>query len=56
MKLKGINFLKTQRGQGLTEYAMILVMICLACIVVLGSLGQILVNTYYTLINDAFPG
>ena len=56
MKNRCIEIWKTQRGQGLTEYAMILVFICLACVVIVGSLGQILNNVWYAVINEAWPG
>jgi len=45
-----------QRGQALTEYAL---MIAFIAIVVIGSVaifGQTLINNFYTIINDGFPG
>jgi len=48
--------LQSQRGQGLTEYAMILSMVSIAAIVTVTLFGDIIINTFYALINDAFSG
>gem|GEM_PF-1811705 len=45
---KGAN---RERGQGLIEYALILILIAIAVIVILGSLGQTLKSGMYDKIN-----
>ncbi len=44
-----------QRGQGLVEYALILVLIALVVIAVLTVLGPVIGNTF-TKINTSLPG
>ena len=53
---KGIKIRKCQQGQGLTEYAMILGLVSVAAILTLTAFGSIIVDTFYSLINDNFPG
>lgn len=45
--------MQNEEGQGLVEYALILVLISVVCIVVLGTLG-VSVQTVFTTINGAF--
>ncbi|QXE93038.1 Flp family type IVb pilin [Geomonas subterranea] len=37
--LAGVQNLKSQKGQGLVEYALILVLIAIVCIVIMTALG-----------------
>ena len=55
MKIIGINFLKSQRGQGLTEYGMIVVLVSIVSIAALTLLGTTIRDDWYLLINKAFP-
>lgn len=45
-----------EMGQALVEYALVLMLIAMACIVVLGTLGDVLINTYYNRIMTSLPG
>jgi len=56
MTNKGTINLRCQRGQGLTEYAMVLGLVSVAAVLTLTIFGNILVDTFYSLINDAFVG
>lgn len=47
---------RSQRGQGLTEYAMVLSIVSIAAVATVTLFGDIIVNTFYTMINDAFSG
>jgi len=48
--------LHSERGQGLTEYAMVLSIVSIAAVATVTLFGDIIVNTFYRMINDAFPG
>jgi pilus assembly protein Flp/PilA len=50
------KLLREQRGQGLTEYAMVLGIVSIAAVATVTLFGDIIVNTFYTMINDAFQG
>jgi pilus assembly protein Flp/PilA len=47
-----MTFAKSEKGQTLVEYALILVLIALVVIVMLGGIGQS-VNSVYSTINSA---
>jgi pilus assembly protein Flp/PilA len=47
-----MTFAKSEKGQTLVEYALILVLIALVVIVMLGGVGQT-VNSVYSTINSA---
>ena len=55
---KNINtwLLENERGQGLAEYAFILLLIVLVVMGILTALGNLLVTMYYQQIVDNFPG
>ncbi len=44
-------FRPMQKGQGLVEYAIIILMIALVVIVVLGLFGESLANSYMNVVN-----
>lgn len=44
----------SEKGQGLAEFALILVFIAVVCIAILATLGPVIGNTYSTVI-DLFP-
>jgi len=48
--------IKSQRGQGLTEYVLVLSIVSIAAVATLTFFGDIIVNTFYSMINDAFNG
>ena len=50
------DILRSQRGQGLTEYAMVLSIVSIAAVATVTLFGDIIINTFYSMINDAFPG
>ena len=56
MTTKGTFNLRCQRGQGLTEYAMVLGLVSIAAVLTLTIFGSIITDTFYTMINDAFAG
>ncbi|HKP52322.1 MAG TPA: Flp family type IVb pilin [Chloroflexia bacterium] len=43
-------------GQGLVEYALILVMIAIVIILILTFIGQVVATNMYSKINSGFPG
>jgi Flp pilus assembly pilin Flp len=43
-QIKAAMFVQEQEGQGLVEYALILLLVSIACILALTSLGAALVN------------
>lgn len=45
-----------ERGQGLTEYALVLSIVSIAAVATVTLFGDIIVNNFYSLINDAFDG
>lgn len=45
-----------ERGQGLTEYGLVLSLVSIAAVATLTLFGDIIVNTFYSMINDAFSG
>ena len=47
-------FSPRELGQGLVEYALILILIAMVVIIVLGLVGDTLINTYNRVLN-AFP-
>ena len=49
------DILKTERGQGLTEYAMVLSIVSIAAVATVTLFGDIIINTFYSMINDVFP-
>jgi Flp pilus assembly pilin Flp len=51
-----LKILKNQRGQGLTEYAMILSIVSIVAVGTVTFFGQIIIDTFYGMINDAFNG
>ena len=46
----------SQRGQGLTEYAMVLSIVSIAAVATVTLFGDIIIDTFYGMINDAFSG
>lgn len=44
------------RGQGLVEYALIMVMIAIVILVILTFIGQVVSQNMYSKINSGFPG
>ncbi len=50
------DIFRCQRGQGLTEYAMVLSIVSLAAVATVTLFGNIIIDTFYTMINDAFTG
>jgi Flp pilus assembly pilin Flp len=48
--------LHSQQGQGLTEYALVLSIVSIAAVATITLFGNIIVNTFYGMINDAFSG
>mgnify|MGYP000036670699 CR=1 FL=1 len=48
------GLLRDQHGQGLTEYAMVVGIVSIAAVATVTFFGDIIVNTFYTMINDAF--
>jgi len=56
MASKAREIFRNQRGQGLTEYAMILAIVSIAALATLTLFGDIIINTFYSMINDAFTG
>ncbi|MFH1675514.1 MAG: Flp family type IVb pilin [bacterium] len=46
--------IKSQRGQGLTEYALVLSIVSIAAVATVTLFGDIIINTFYSMINDAF--
>jgi pilus assembly protein Flp/PilA len=44
------------RGQGLVEYAMVLVMIAIVIIAILSFIGNIVFTNMYSKISGGFPG
>jgi len=46
----------SQRGQGLTEYALVLSIVSMAAVATVTLFGNIIVDTFYSMINDAFKG
>ncbi len=53
---KIIKITRNQRGQGLTEYGMVLSIGSIAAVATLTFFGDIIIDTFYFLINDAFAG
>lgn len=51
---KIIKITRNQRGQGLTEYGMILSVVSIAAVATLTLFGNIIIDTFYVLITDAF--
>ena len=49
---KVMNFFKEEEGAGLAEYALLLVLIAVACLVTLGALGG-QISAAFTYITDA---
>ncbi len=47
--------IRSQRGQGLTEYAMVLSIVSIAAVATVTLFGDIIINTFYSMINNAFP-
>jgi Flp pilus assembly pilin Flp len=50
------NYLHSQRGQGLTEYALVLSIVSIAAVATVSLFGNIIITTFYGLINDTFGG
>ena len=48
------HWIKNQKGQGLSEYGFVLSIVSIAAIATLTLFGDIIVNTFYNMINDAF--
>lgn len=44
----------SEKGQGLVEYALILLLIAIAVVAIVGIFGQELISTYQSII-DSFP-
>jgi len=49
------KLINDQSGQSLTEYAMILVMVVIVCIVAVGLIGTTIKETYYDRFVEEFP-
>jgi Flp pilus assembly pilin Flp len=56
MVVKVRDFIRCQRGQGLTEYAMILSIVSICAVATVTLFGHIIIDTFYSMINDSFPG
>jgi len=56
MVVKVREMIRCQHGQGLTEYAMVLSIVSIAAVATVTFFGDIIVNTFYTMINNAFNG
>jgi Flp pilus assembly pilin Flp len=54
MLAKVREYFRCQRGQGLTEYAMVLGIVSIAAVATVTLFGDIIIGTFYTMINDAF--
>ncbi len=50
------DIIRCQRGQGLTEYAMVLSIVSIAAVATVTLFGNIIIDTFYGLITDAFEG
>jgi Flp pilus assembly pilin Flp len=50
-----VSFVRSDDGQTLVEYALVLMFIAIACIVILNTLGNVLINTYWNRISNALP-
>ncbi len=48
-------FIATEKGQGLVEYALILLLIAIAVIAIVGAFGQQLFTAYQSFLNE-YPG
>lgn len=53
---KIIKITRNQRGQGLTEYAMVLSIVSIAAVATVTLFGNIIIDTFYALITDSFEG
>lgn len=51
-KVKSLNLIKDERGQAITEYALIIALIVLVVIVVISGLGTKLVEVFQSLIDQ----
>jgi len=47
--------MKNEKGQGLTEYSMIIGFIAVAVVIVLTLFGETLITQYYDMINGMIP-
>ncbi len=54
--IKKRDIFRSQRGQGLTEYAMVLSIVSIAAVATVTLFGDIIIDTFYSMINDAFNG
>jgi Flp pilus assembly pilin Flp len=48
--------LHKQRGQGLTEYALVLSIVSIAAVATVTIFGHIIIDTFYGMINNAMSG
>ncbi len=48
--------IRNEKGQGLTEYALLLGLIAIAAVAVLTLFGTTINNTFYSAITDAMQG
>ncbi len=51
-----LRFWENERGQGLTEYAMLLGLIALMCVAVVTVFSQTIQDTFYSVIGDTISG
>jgi Flp pilus assembly pilin Flp len=53
-RLRFLKHLRDQgkEGQGLVEYALILLLICIACLVAITALGDTIVENLWSLVQD----
>lgn len=49
---KGINIMKLQKGQGLVEYSLILVLVAVVVIVILALLGPSIGNIFSNIVQN----
>jgi len=56
MYAKVRDIFRCQRGQGLTEYAMVLAIVSMAAVATVTLFGDIIIDTFYGMITDAFNG
>jgi Flp pilus assembly pilin Flp len=49
-------FLRNERGQGLTEYAMIMGLVAIVCVAAVSLFSETIQDTFYSVIGDTVAG